>query len=126
LTTAAAPARFHFVVGVAVAVILAAAAWSAFGATREWLPVLLAWLLGINVATIGYFGFDKRRARRGGTRVPERALHGLALVGGSPGAILGGQLFRHKTVKTSFRVVLWLIVAVQAAAIAWLVWRARR
>ncbi|MDB5340823.1 MAG: hypothetical protein JWN70_6442 [Planctomycetaceae bacterium] len=56
------------------------------------------------------YGFDKRRAARGGRRVPERTLHIMALLGGWPGAILGQQQFRHKTQKVSFLIVFWLVV----------------
>ena len=56
------------------------------------------------------YGIDKRRAVRGGRRVPERTLHAMALCGGWPGAILGQRQFRHKTQKVSFRIVFWLVV----------------
>lgn len=56
------------------------------------------------------YGFDKRRAVRGGRRVPERTLHLMAFCGGWPGAILAQRQFRHKTQKLSFRVVFWFVV----------------
>ncbi|MES2791386.1 MAG: DUF1294 domain-containing protein [Planctomycetota bacterium] len=56
------------------------------------------------------YGFDKRRAVRGGRRVPERTLHIMALLGGWPGAMFGQKQFRHKTQKLSFRIVFWLVV----------------
>ena len=71
------------------------------------------------------YGFDKRRARRDGQRVPEKRLHVLALLGGWPGAMLGQRLFRHKTVKTRFRIVFWLTVAchvVIVSGVSWLLW----
>lgn len=56
------------------------------------------------------YGFDKRRAVRGGRRVPERTLHFMAFLGGWPGAILAQRHFRHKTQKLPFRLVFWLTV----------------
>ena len=60
--------------------------------------------------------FDKRRAVRGGSRVPEKTLHVLELCGGWPGAFLAQKAFRHKTQKRSFRIVYWAIVALHLAA----------
>lgn len=37
-------------------------------------------------------------------------LHAVELLGGWPGALLAQQLLRHKTKKTSYQVVFWLIV----------------
>src|SRR5436190_14697220 len=70
-------------------------------------------LVGVNLATLVLYGYDKAVA--GGTwlRVPENVLHLLAFLGGSPAALLGRALFRHKTVKPSFRRMFWLIVALQ-------------
>ncbi len=56
------------------------------------------------------YGFDKRRAQRGGRRIPERTLHFMAFMGGWPGAYLGQQYFRHKTQKLAFLRVFWLDV----------------
>jgi uncharacterized membrane protein YsdA (DUF1294 family) len=52
-----------------------------------------------------------------GHRVPENVLHQLALVGGSSDAILSHGLFRHKTVRPSFRRAAWLIVTFQLIAL---------
>jgi uncharacterized membrane protein YsdA (DUF1294 family) len=63
---------------------------------------------------------DKRRAMAGLRRTPERDLLGLALLGGSAGAIAAQQMFRHKTRKEPFRTLLWSTAAVQVAAlVAW-------
>ena len=86
---------------------------------------LIGAVAGINLATILLYGYDKAIA--GGTRrrVPENVLHLAAIAGGSPGALLAQVLFRHKTVKASFRRVFWLIVVFQLVAVgaAWWAWR---
>ena len=51
----------------------------------------------INVLSFFQMGFDKRRARRHGWRVPEAHLFLAALAGGSVGSILGMKVFHHKT-----------------------------
>ena len=80
------------------------------------LPVALA-LLAINAWTILRFWEDKSRAIAGLRRIPEADLLGLALIGGTPGAFLARQLFRHKTRKQPFSAWLMLIAVVQAGAI---------
>lgn len=86
--------------------------------------VVLAYALA-SVVALALYAFDKRRAVRGGRRVPERTLHAVEALGGWPGALLASAWLRHKTRKTSFRVVRALIVALHVAV--WvLVLRARR
>ncbi|MEM7811423.1 MAG: DUF1294 domain-containing protein [Planctomycetota bacterium] len=83
----------------------------------------LAVVAVLSVVTFAAYGWDKRRARVGGRRVPEKTLHLLALTGGWPGALLGQQLFRHKTQKMSFQLVFWLTTVTHvAAATAVLLW----
>ncbi|MBX3594399.1 DUF1294 domain-containing protein [Sphingomonas sp.] len=76
------------------------------------------YLLIVNVLTFLAFGHDKQRAIGGGRRVPEARLLGLALIGGSPAALLARQVFRHKTRKQPFSTILLLIVALQAGVLA--------
>ena len=49
------------------------------------------------------FGWDKRQARRGGSRISEKTLLLLTALAGAPGALVGMKVFRHKTIKSSFR-----------------------
>lgn len=75
----------------------------------------------VNIVTFLSFRHDKRRAVTGGPRVREADLLLLALIGGSPAALLARHLFRHKTRKQPFSTLLWLIVGVQIGAlIGWL------
>ncbi len=64
------------------------------------------WLLGWSVALFILYGIDKAQAKLNGWRVPELVLHGLALIGGFIGGWLGMFIFRHKTQKPLFKVVL--------------------
>jgi uncharacterized membrane protein YsdA (DUF1294 family) len=92
--------------------------WYAFSQQWAWQPWLLAWLVGVNVTALVFYGYDKSRAKRQRERVPEVVLYGLALSGGSAGAYLAMHLFRHKTVKGRFLIVFWGIVLVQLAVAA--------
>lgn len=64
---------------------------------------LAVWLLLVNVLTLAIYGVDKMAARRTWRRVPEATLLTFGLLGGWAGAIVGQQLFRHKTQKQPFR-----------------------
>ena len=55
--------------------------------------------------------------------MPEIVLWLLAALGGSPGAFIARRVFHHKTSKTSFQIVFWVIVAVQVALIVLLLLR---
>jgi uncharacterized membrane protein YsdA (DUF1294 family) len=76
------------------------------------IPVLIV----VNCFTILCFWADKQRAIAGERRISESDLLGLALIGGSPGALLARRLFRHKTRKEPFSTQLFLIVALQFGA----------
>ena len=62
----------------------------------------LIWLLAWSVTAFVFYGYDKMQAKRSGWRIPEVVLHGLSLVGGFTGAILGMIVFHHKTSKNQF------------------------
>jgi len=74
-------------------------------------------LLFVNCWTFVRFWQDKQRSRAGERRVSESDLLGLALIGGSPAALLARQLLRHKTRKQPFTTQLYAIVALQATAL---------
>ena len=71
----------------------------------------------VNFWTILRFWQDKQRAVARERRVPEADLLGLALIGGSPGALLARRWFRHKTRKEPFSTQLFVIVVVQIGLI---------
>lgn len=70
--------------------------------------------LAVNVVAFGYYGFDKYQATRKAWRVPEVVLLGFAAACGVPGSLLGQIAFNHKTSKSRFRRVFWLIAILQA------------
>ena len=80
---------------------------------------LLWYLAAVNVITFTVYGIDKRKARRGAWRIPEKTLFLLPLLGGSVGALLGMKVFRHKTKHWYF---VWGIPAILLAQLALTVW----
>jgi uncharacterized membrane protein YsdA (DUF1294 family)/cold shock CspA family protein len=80
-------------------------------------PVWVAGIyLVVSAVTFILYGVDKAAAVAGRHRISERALALLGLACGWPGAILGQQLFHHKTRKTSFRRAFWVSVVLNVAA----------
>lgn len=84
---------------------------------------LLLWLLAVNVAAFVMMGLDKAKAKLGAWRIPEKMLLLTAAAGGSVGAILGMQLFRHKTRHPAFSVGLPAILVVQLAVALLITWQ---
>ena len=85
----------------------------------------MIYLAVVNLAAFALMGVDKRRAKRGAWRIPERTLFLPAILGGSPGAILGMQMFRHKTRHRQFAVGIPLILLVQLVIVVLLIWKCR-
>lgn len=71
--------------------------------------VLGIYLAASVVCFLAYW-LDKKAARAQRHRIPERTMWMLGLVGGWPGGLVAQQVFRHKTVKTSFREDFWIAV----------------
>ena len=75
--------------------------------------VLVIWLLLINAAGFLLMGTDKRRARKGEWRIPEKVFFIVSAVGGSLGSLCGMYVFRHKTQHWYFVVGIPVILAIQ-------------
>ena len=88
---------------------------------KEWYCLLVLYLLAANLAAFFLMGMDKRRARRGKRRVPERTLFLPAVLGGALGGTLGMHLFHHKTRHWYFRWGYPLLLLLQLAALGWLI-----
>lgn len=76
------------------------------------LLLYFGWSFLFSVLAFAFYGWDKRQAQLDRRRTPERTLHWLAWLGGWPGALLGQRVFRHKTRKTFFNLILWSAVVV--------------
>ena len=60
----------------------------------------------INLLTFLLYGLDKYKAIRQEWRIPERALLLMAFVGGAFGALSALRIFRHKTRKGRFKLMI--------------------
>ena len=95
------------------------------------LRLLLYYLLAVNLLTFLAYGLDKWKAVRNGhksggktrhndrhsRRIPEASLLLLAVLGGSPAALLAMYLFRHKTLHKKFRYGVPIILFTQLAVV---------
>lgn len=95
--------------------------WACLLAWSVWTQHLPLWLLlvlaGLNLLTYWTYAADKKAARTGRRRVPEKQLHTLALLGGWPAAWLAQQTMRHKSSKTAFRAVYWASMLLNCAVL---------
>lgn len=84
--------------------------WQAFAQNAVLWPLLLYVCMSL-ISGLQYW-CDKHNAQIGLWRIPEKHLHAVELLGGWPGALLAQQLLRHKTSKTAYQGIFWLIVLV--------------
>ena len=61
------------------------------------IKIALVWILLISVYAFAKMGWDKRKAKKGQGRVPEKNFFKLAAIGGAIGIIIGMQVWRYKT-----------------------------
>ena len=73
----------------------------------------LTYLVLVNATGFLLMLIDKLKAKAGAWRIPEVTLMGIALAGGSIGAIAGMNLFRHKTKHPKFYIGLPIILSLQ-------------
>lgn len=75
--------------------------------------MIFLYLMAVNIITFIVFGIDKQRAKNHEWRISEATLIGLAVIGGSVGALLGMRFFRHKTKHKKFTVGIPAILMLQ-------------
>lgn len=88
--------------------------------------VAIVYLVVVNVFTFFVYGLDKWKAKRAKWRIREAALLGLAVLGGSIGALAGMKVWRHKTNHKKFKYGVPLIILAQLALILLLLCRPRQ
>ena len=86
--------------------------------------VALAIIAIMNIASFALMGHDKRCARQGKWRVPEKRLFLVTACFGGLGGVLGMKVLHHKTqhwyFKVFFPALLVMQVALLAAGLYWL------
>ena len=82
--------------------------------------LLLYYLLAINLLTFVLYGIDKYKAKHNRWRIPEAVLLWLAVLGGSPAALVAMHLFHHKTLHKKFRYGVPAILIIQITVAVYL------
>ena len=77
---------------------------------------------------INLFGFfimwlDKRKAKKGAWRIPEKTLFIVTALGGGIGTIAGMYTFRHKTQKIQFVIGFPFITILEIVTILYFIWK---
>ena len=78
---------------------------------------ILMYLLLINAVAFLLMLVDKIKAKKNKWRIRESTLILSAVLGGGPGALAGMYLFRHKTRHLQFTIGIPVILALQIAAV---------
>ena len=86
--------------------------------------ILIIYLILVNIIAFALYGIDKHRAIIHKWRISERMLIGVAVIGGSIGAICGMNWFHHKTKHWYFKYGLPVILLVQIAVFL-LMWKSK-
>ncbi|HAT04055.1 MAG TPA: DUF1294 domain-containing protein [Candidatus Magasanikbacteria bacterium] len=79
--------------------------------------LIVGYAIIVNLIAFFFYGVDKMKAISGHRRISEKILWTLALVGGSVGALIAMNIFRHKTKKLSFQLILAIILSLQITAL---------
>lgn len=82
--------------------------------------IALLTLLFFNLLCFLLFFLDKRKARLGQRRIPEKTLHLATLAGAAPGAWAAIFLLHHKNRKAAFWGVTLLLTLLQGAVLYFL------
>ena len=78
---------------------------------------VVIYLVVMNLITCILYGVDKLKAIARGRRTPERVLLGFTFWGGSIGALIGMQVFRHKTQHLKFQICVPLFMIIHIVLI---------
>ena len=85
------------------------------------MKTILLLFVAVNLVSFALYGLDKLKAKKGLWRIRESTLLLVAALGGSLGALLGMEVFRHKTKHWQFKVLVPVFLVLHIALAVWLV-----
>ena len=80
--------------------------------------ILIAIFVVCNIIAFALYGIDKSKAKKGKWRISEVTLIICAFFMGSFGALLGMNIFRHKTQHIKFKLLIPLAVIINMGVVA--------
>ncbi len=84
---------------------------------------LINYYLFINAFTLIVSGIDKMKARHAKWRIKESTLYLLSFLGGAIGMGVSMMLFRHKTQKTKFKMIIALAFAMHVFILGLIIYK---
>ena len=82
--------------------------------------MIVPYYVVINAVAFFMYGADKYFAKNDMWRISEKALLGVAAIGGAFGAFAGMEIFRHKTKHAKFKLLVPVFMVVHLALIGYL------
>ena len=82
--------------------------------------MIIPYYILINAVAFFMYGADKYFAKKDMWRISEKALLGVAAIGGAFGAFFGMEIFRHKTKHAKFRIFVPVLMAVHLGVLGYL------
>ena len=84
------------------------------------MDMIIFYYIAVNIVAFAMYGADKFFAKRDMWRISEKALLGIAAIGGAFGAFAGMETFRHKTKHAKFKILVPVLMLVHAGLLAYL------
>lgn len=81
--------------------------------------IFILYIIAITILTFIVYGIDKYKATHNKWRIPEASLIGLAIIGGSIGALAGMKIWHHKTLHPKFKYGIPIIIIFQIIVLVW-------
>lgn len=78
------------------------------------MDMVILYYIAVNVVAFAMYGADKFFAKNDMWRISEKALLGVAAIGGAFGAFAGMEVFRHKTKHAKFTIIVPVLMAAHA------------
>ncbi|MBR5310845.1 MAG: DUF1294 domain-containing protein [Oscillospiraceae bacterium] len=82
--------------------------------------MIIAYYIAVNIVAFLMYGADKFFAKKDMWRISEKALLGIAAIGGAFGAFAGMEVFRHKTKHAKFKITVPVLMAAHAGILLYL------